>query len=298
MVTRRLTAALALGVVALAGGARLGAQMATVDSIKPLLGRGNYVFEAVLQKVGVVADPILPANGQTAVARVTRVFACPREVGNFSGDVVTLTESGPHAPLGARSWYFGSGWAIGDKVAVRVLRRVDSLDDKASLRFIDSLRAAVRLSYTESVQSALQASDSAVIATLGTTENVMMDLVPLRTEHPERWARLNLTLDSIRVRRDTSAVWVPPTDATRQTRILVPYEIAYNAVGRAQMAAGRRQLLFFKRISDRPNLHMLDGSVAGFIPNAEGIRPLSDAQLIGSALPMPTFTLPPVSECP
>jgi len=69
-------------------------------------------------------------------------------------------------------------------------------------------------------------------------------------------------------------------------------------LGRAQMVVGRRQLLFFKRILDRPNLHMLDGSAAGFIPSADGIRPLSDAALLGRTMAMPTFTLPPVQECP
>jgi hypothetical protein len=306
VVARRIKAALWLVVGAIVASAPTGAQIPSVASIKPLLSRGNYVFEAVLQQVGVVADSILPASGQTAVARVTRVFACPREVGNFSGELVTLSEFGDHAPIGSRSWYFGSGWSIGERVAVSVLERVDSLDDKASLKFIDTLRAAVKLGYAESVRAAAQASDSIVIATLGTTQNVMIDLVPPRTEHAERWVRLNVTLDSVRGFRDTSADhsrkfapgWVQPIDGLRRAGILIPYDVAYDVLGRAQIVVGVRRLLFFERIARRPNLHDLDPSALGFIPSADGIRQLSDAARLGSTLAMPTFTLAPVQECP
>jgi hypothetical protein len=278
----------------------------SVESIKPLLNRGNYVFEAVLQQVGVVADSILPASDSTAVARVTRVFACPHEVGNFSTELVTLTEVGPHAPIGARSWYLGTGWSIGTTVATRVMRRVDGLDDSASLKFIDTLRAAVQLSYKESVQAAARASDSIVIATVGKTQNTMQDLFPPHTERPERWALLNLTLDSIRGFRDTSSNhsgqgvigWLPPTDKTRSTAILVPYDVAYSILGKAQIVSGFRRLLFFERITRRPNLQRLAANAAGFISNADAIRPLSDAELLGATFAMPTFSLPPVSECP
>jgi len=300
MVARRLTFALVFGVLA---GRRVGAQMPPVDSIKSFLARGNYVFEALLLRKGVTADSILPASEQTVVARVTQVFACPREVGNFTGDFVTLFEPGPHAAVGTRSWYFGSGWAIGGHVAARVLHRVDGLGDTDSSAVIASLRAAVRLKYEEAIREAARASDSVVIATFGTTQSVMIDLVPLRTEHAERWARLNVTLDSIRVRRADSsgkfvAAWVPPTNATRQAGILIPYEIAYDGLGRPRMPAGPpAHLLFFERLSDRPNLVNLDKSAAGFIPDSNGIRPFSDVAFLGSALPMPTFTLAPVQEC-
>jgi len=277
----------------------------SVESIKPLLNRGNYVFEAVVQRVGAVADSTLPASDQTAVARVTRVFACPHEVGNFSNELVTLTEIG-HAPIGARSWYLGTGWAIGRTVATRVIRRVDSLDDNASLKFIDTLRAAVQLSYKESVRAAARASDSIVIATLGKTQNTMQDLFPAHTERPERWALLNLTLDSIRGFRDTSSNhsgqgvigWLPPTDKTRSTAILVPYDVAYNILGKAQIVSGFRRLLFFERIARRPNLQRLAANASGFVSSADAIRPLSDAELLGATFAMPTFSLPPVSECP
>ncbi len=202
VVARRLTLAVVFGVLA---GGRAGAQMPPVDSIKSFLARGNYVFEALLLRKGVVADSILPASQQTAVARVTQVFACPREVGNFTGDLVTLFEPLPHAEVGSRSWYFGSGWAIGGNVAARVLHRVDGLTDSDSAAVIASLRAAVRLKYEEAIREAARASDSVVIATFGTTQGVMMDLVPPKTEHAERWARINVTLDSIRVRRADSS---------------------------------------------------------------------------------------------
>jgi hypothetical protein len=318
MVTRRLTATLALGLGTAATLAvaktlptfatqrQVAGPIPSVESVKPLLLRGNYVFEAVLQQVGSVADSVLPASDSTAVARVTRVFACPHEVGNFSNELVTLAEAAPHAPIGSRSWYLGTGWAIGTKVATRVMRRIDGLDDSASLKFIDTLRAAIQLSYKESVQAAARASDSIVIATLGATQNTMQDLFPPHAERVERWALLNLTLDSIRGFRDTSSDhsgrgmidWLPPTAKTRSTAILIPYDVAYDVLGKAQIVSGFRRLIFFERVTRRPNLQRLSASASGFIASAEAIRPVTDAALLGGAFSMPTFSLPPVSECP
>lgn len=306
MAARRLISALTLCISVVVARTPIGAQMLPVDSIKPYLSRGNYVFEAVLQGVGVVADSLLPASPETAVAKVRLVFACPREVGNFAGEVVTLAEGGPHAPVGTRSWYFATGWAVGDHVAVKVMRRLDGIDDKLVPQFFDSLRAAVRLDYKDAVQTAARASDSIVVATLGTLQNVMIDLVPPREEHAERWIRLNVTVDSIRgfqrkVVNDSSRFvpgWVPPTDSTRHAGILIPYDVAYNVLGQPQMIAGGRRLLFFERLERRPNVQRLDPSASGFIPNGSGIRPLGDAGLLGSTLAMPTFTLPPLQECP
>jgi len=141
---------------------------------------------------------------------------------------------------------------------------------------------------------------------LGKTQNTMQDLFPAHTERPERWALLNLTLDSIRGFRDTSSDhsgqgvigWLPPTDKTRSTAILVPYDVAYNILGKAQIVSGFRRLLFFERIARRPNLQRLAANASGFVSSADAIRALSDAELLGATFAMPTFSLPPVSECP
>lgn len=310
MVTRRLRLALLASLMTAVAHAPVTAQLLPVDSIKPYLSRGNYVFEAVLQKTGAVADSLLPVTEMTAIAKVSIVFACPREVGNFAGDVITLSEPLPHAPIGARSWYLATGWAIGDHVAVNVLRRVDGINSTNARQFFDSLRAAVHLSYEDAVQAAAQASDVIAIATFGTTQNVMMDLAPPHTERPERWARLNVTLDSIRgnvpkvvkdsAGKDTTVFlpgWSPVPDSTRKTGMLIPYELAYDVLGKPVYTAGARRLLFFQNLSDRPNVQRLDASAAGFIAKADGIRPLSDAALLGSTLAVPTFSLAPVQEC-
>ena len=295
---------------------RLTAQMPTVDSLKQVLTRTTYVFQGVVQQWNAVADSSLTPSAQTGIVNVTQVFACPQAVGEFGNERVTVRYPNPSAlPAGSRAWFLGTGWVVGQQIATNVLSAVPVANDGESSTLVGRLRDAIKLGARDALQAAARASDIVALATVNSisTRPKFVGLLPVipatdtaaRREYAERWSVVQLTIDSVPGSRDTStsgppsfaASWVPPDKSLRSIAILAPAATGYYTTTLNQLSPNSSWLFLLDRVTRRPHLLSFDSSAVAFVPDESGIRPASDAAMLGPVFPNPNFTLAPLREC-
>jgi hypothetical protein len=168
-----------------------------------------------------------------------------------------------------------------------------------------NLREAIRLSAKDALRAIVNAADVVVLATVRTISGPKYAASSTRGEYAERWATVQLTVDSVRASRDTSktdtpafaAVWVLPRASFRGITILAPATIGYYSPGTSQLSPGVQRMFVLDSVARRPNLHNVDATAVAFVPNDQNIRDVADAALLGAALPNRVFTMEPTHEC-
>jgi hypothetical protein len=284
------------------------AQVPTADSIRHLLTRATYVFEGVVTRWGAVADPALTPSTHTGIVRASRTLACPHEVGDFTGeDVTVLASNATHVPVGAPTWFFGTGWAIGSSVSITVTSAVPAPSAPVSDSLAAGFQRAVFLGKRAAVQAAAHVASEIMLATVNTVAHAASPNAPREGEHAVRWAVLGVTYDSLWafIRWDTLAKpkpvqvdgWTPPPASPRATEILVPEEVAFSPAGAPLLPPGSKRIFLLQLMSRRPNLGPLDRKATAFAPDVPSILLPAAARLLGTAVADPAFTLNPVSMC-
>jgi hypothetical protein len=282
------------------------AQIPSVDSLQTVLKRATYVFEGIVQRWGAVADSSLTATPRTAVVHVSRVFSCPQQVGEFGNEDVTIAfHDSSAAPAGTNAWFLGTGWAVGNHIATSIVSVVRTPTTLHIDSLLVNLREAIRLSAKDALRAIVNAADVVVLATVRTISGPKYAAASTRGEYAERWATVQLTVDSVRASRDTSktdtptfaAVWVLPRASFRSIAILAPATIGYYSPGTSQLSAGVQRMFVLDSVARRPNLHNVDATAVAFVPNDQNIRDVADAALLGAALPNRVFTMEPTHQC-
>ena len=274
------------------------AQMPSRDSLRTVLKRATYVFEGVVEQWNAVADPALARNPRHAIVNVTNLFSCPVEVGDFTGEPVTIRYANPRvAPAGTRAWFLGSGWTIGEHLATSVLTIVPIRSDAQNEAFQTRLHEAVRLNARAAVHAESEAADMVVLATVQTVGPSYRASATPRSEHSEKWSIVRIRVDSVRGSNRRGGAWFSPSDSMRSITILAPLAITYYTQDARHLSPGETQLLFLDRITGRPSLKSVDSTAVAFLPSALAIHNVSDASLLGDALPNPLFGIEPVHAC-
>jgi hypothetical protein len=296
--TRTLIAKACTLVAAMTLAAPANAQIPSRDSLRTVLKRATYVFEGVIERWNAVADPALALNPRHALVNVTSVFSCPVEVGEFTGEPVTIRYPNPRAaPAGTRAWFLGTGWTLGEHIATSVLTIVPIRTEAQSTTFHSRLHSAVRLNARATVRAESEAADMVVLATVQSIGSSYRASITPRSEHAERWSVASIVVDSIRGRNRSGGAWFPPSDAMRSITILAPLEITYYSQDARHLTPGKPQLLFLDDITGRQDLKSIDSTATAFLPSALAIHNVGDASLLGDALPNPLFGIEPVHAC-
>jgi hypothetical protein len=311
-VTARRIAAMTHVLIALAAALGLAqsahAQVPTADSIRQLLTRATYLFQGVVTKWGATAAPALKPSSQTGVVRVSATLACPHEVGDFTGeDVTVLASRATHVPVGAPTWFFATGWSIGTTVSVTLTATVPAPGAPRSDSLTANFHRAVFLGKRAAAQAAAHVANEIMLATVNSVAHAASRGHEQESEHAVRWAALGVTFDSLWgiARWDTVSKghttpvygWTPPPASPRRTEVLVPEAVAFAEMGTPRLAPDTQRIFLLELISRRPNLRVLDRHATAFVPDASSVLLPADARLLGAALPDPAFTLAPVNQC-
>jgi len=286
--------------------AEINAQIPSVDSLQTLLKRATYVFQGTVTRWGAVADASLAATPRTGVVHVSRIFSCPQQVGAFGNQNVTIAYRNPsEAPAGTTAWFLGTGWSVGNHIATTVVSIVRTPTESHVDSLLANLRAAIQLSAKDALRALVRAADVVVLATVDTISNPKYAAYSPRGEYADRWSRVKLTVDSVRVVRDISksdttafaGVWVAPRDSFRQITILAPATIGYYSPGSSQLTENAQRIFVLDSVIHRPNLRKVDSTAIAFIPSDRNIRPVAEASMLGEAVPNRTFAMEPPHEC-
>ncbi|MDV3294016.1 MAG: hypothetical protein LYZ70_07070 [Nitrososphaerales archaeon] len=100
-----------------------------IDALRDVLVRSGLVFRATVRKLESSSLTSLLGNPRTAVCHVDEVIHGPPQLGDLTGQDITLErlEARP-LKVGQRAVFFASGWLYGETIAVKEVERVEDAD--------------------------------------------------------------------------------------------------------------------------------------------------------------------------
>lgn len=178
--------------------APLGAQVPSVDSLRRVLPPVTFVFDALVLQRGAVADPGLRPSRNSFIVRVTAVGACPTDIGDFTGDTVTVwSESLTEPPVGARARFFAAGWALSSHLSLRAFTSV-TLTADADAQLLDArYDSATRLDDQADLRQRARLAMFLVLGRVIEHRAVQPVRAP-RDEHVTAYQELLVRIDSMR----------------------------------------------------------------------------------------------------
>jgi len=248
-----------------------GAQVPTVDSIKALLGTTTFAFQGTVVRRGAVADRVLTPSRRTVVVRATNVLQCPRDVGDFTGQTLTVRTPSDSIPaIGVGAWFFATAWVIGDRIAVDAPAMFTRLTPAQSQQLAVKFDSAVWRGYLSLLWERVSASNLVALGTIINVQSVHPRTTQ-REEHVTRWFSLSVRLDSI-LRGDKALRGQP-------TQVLVPERMAMSDTG-AKVPLGARRLFVVENSARNPDVRDLDTRAPFFALDSLGVRPVRDSATV------------------
>ena len=292
-----LAAALLVALAAAPSPAALVAQVPpsnvpTADSLRHVTPLVTFVFGGTVLQRDTVENPTLTASARTARVKVDRVLSCPREVGDYSGEVVTVYSMPPGTPppQGARAIFFASGWSVGKTVAVNARYAFVPASLAQENALLWNFLHAIHLDSTAALQAQVRASSLSAIIRIDSSALLPQPLTrPGAHEHPQRWSLVYATVDSS---FPTSTFW-----AGKPVVVLAPLTVAYTELYKPLLRSGDARLALLHATINVPQATTLAPKATFFIPQADNLRPVQDATMLGGARPRGVFNAAPLSQC-
>jgi hypothetical protein len=283
-----LARALTAATLALLTANAIRAQVPTPDSLQTLLKTTTFAFQGTVQKQRAVADPVLTASSRTIVVRTTDVLQCPSDVGDYTGETVTvLTPSDTLPPIGTSVWFFATAWVIGDRIAVDAAATFPKLTPIQSQQLAANFDEAVWRGYLSLLLARVASSSLVAIGTVTGVQSVHRQAT--RTgEHVIPWLSLGVHLDSII--RGNKALRAQPT------QILVPQGVVLADTGMT-VAPGDRKLFLVQSTGGNVDFAELDTRAPFFARDSLGIRPLAEVPQVMTFGAMTIVRRLPLARC-
>ena len=300
---RALFAALAVVTIATGG---LDAQAAgfaapSADTLQHLLQRATFVFRGTVLARDSTVNPTLPHSARTAVVRVllgNSVLACPKEIGDYGGDALTVATASATSPaVGETAWFFAEGWSIARTLAVTSLREFPApppnVRDTSMERSFDE---AVHLGAAALVRAIVAVSDAVFVGRI-----TAVGPAPLKMHRPgeivipqdaEQWARADVIRDSMFIKGVMTA-----DSLHKHFSIVLPMSAALDAYLQPLPGAIGRHLFIARNISRAPVLGADAFGSTYYLASPASLRPTSDAGYLTGTRPTGLLGLDAPGRC-
>lgn len=264
----------------------------SADSLRHVTPLVTFVFGGTVRSLGTVENPTLTASARTARVVVDRVLSCPREVGDYTGEVVTVNFM-PSVTLPAeksRAIFFASGWSVGNSIAVNARYAYVPANRFAEDTLLGNYLHAIHLDSTAALQAQVRAANLSAVIRVDSTALLPQPLHRPGVEvYHRRWALVYATVDSA---IPASAAW-----AARPLTILVPLHAAYTEMYVRVIRPNDQLLALLHLASNNPLARVIAPTATFFVPESDNLRPVHDVTMIGGAQPRGLFNSTPLGLC-